>query len=234
MTLGPLVMGTLLHPPSASAVAPGDPAVWVVRTEDIEDAELDEGRAWLDDDERGQAASYVRAELRRSYEVAHIAARSIVGEAIGVGPRAVRWGRHACPRCGEPHGRPRVEGADVEFSLSHTPGLVLVTLADHPVGIDAERCPEPEGLPGMVGVLHPDEAREVAATDDPREAVLRFTRAWTRTEAYLKGLGVGLGRDPQQDYLGSSTDPERFIDGWRVRDVTVPEGYAAAVAVHVA
>lgn len=234
MQLSPLVMDRLLDPPPpAATVAPGDPAVWMLPTAAVADADLEQARAWLDEDERAQAASYVRAELRRPYEIAHAAARRILGAALDVAPEDIVWGRHPCPRCGEPHGRPRVVDADVEFSLTHTPGLVLVAVADRPVGIDTERCPEPEGLAGLVGVLHPDEAAEVGEAATPDEAVQRFTRAWTRTEAYLKGLGVGMGRDPQLDYLGSGEQPERIIDGWRVRDVAVPEGYAAAVAVHV-
>jgi 4'-phosphopantetheinyl transferase len=231
MQLSPTVMDRLLDPPPA-ATGPA-PAVWMLHTPSVAEADLEQARAWLDDDERAQAASYVRAELRRPYEIAHAAARRILGAKLGVPPDEIRWGRHACPRCGEPHGRPRVEDADVEFSLTHTPGLVLVALADRPVGIDTERCPEPEGLAGLLGVLHPDEAAEVGAADDPDEAAQRFTRAWTRTEAYLKGLGVGLGRDPQVDYLGSGEETERIIDGWKVVDVEVPQGYAAAVALHL-
>jgi 4'-phosphopantetheinyl transferase len=232
MSFQPLAVPSLLDPPSLADVAPGDPVIWVLLTDEVTDEELDEARGWLDAEEREQAGSYVRAEQRRPYEVAHAAARRVVGEALGVGPGEVRFGRHDCPRCGEPHGRPRIEGSDLELSLAHTPGLALVALADRAIGIDAEQCPEPDGLPGLVGVLHPDEAREVEQAGSPQEAVERFTRAWTRTEAYLKGLGIGLGREPQADYLGTGTEPERFIDGWHVRDVAVPEGYAAAVAVH--
>lgn len=231
MPLRPLPVSSLLAAPSLADVAPGDPAIWVLSTAAVTEAELDEGRAWLDGEERKQAASYVRAELRRPYEIAHAAARRLIGGVLGAAPEDLVFGRHDCPRCGEPHGRPRVEGADLEFSLTHTPGLVLVAVADRPVGIDAERCPEPGGLSGLAGVLHPDERAEVEAAPTPEEAALRFTRAWTRTEAYLKGLGIGLGREPQADYLGTGTEPIRIIQGWRVHDVAVPDGYAAAVAV---
>ncbi|GAB2970488.1 4'-phosphopantetheinyl transferase family protein [Nocardioides montaniterrae] len=233
MSFQPLGVPSLLDPPLLADVAPGDPAVWVLRTDEVTEAELDAAREWLDAEERTQAGSYVRAELRRPYEIAHAATRRIIATALRTEPGEIRFGRHDCPRCGEPHGRPRIEGSDLEFSLSHTPGLVLVALADRPVGIDTERCPDPDGLAGLVGVLHPDEAEEVSAAPDDAQAAQRFTRAWTRTEAYLKGLGIGLGREPQADYLGTGTDPQRFIDGWQVRDIEVPEGYAAAYAVHV-
>ncbi|WP_181407592.1 4'-phosphopantetheinyl transferase family protein [Nocardioides sambongensis] len=229
--LEPTALTGLLDVPALAGGAGGpDVRIWTLDTATVPSAELDEARAWFDAEEQEQASAYVRAELRHAYEVAHAAARRVLGAVTGQDPEAVTWGRHDCPGCGEPHGRPRVEGADVEFSLAHTPGLVLVAVADHPVGVDVERHPDPAELTGLLGVLHPDEVSEVEQASDPADAVRRFTRAWTRTEAYLKGVGIGLGRDPQTDYLGTAAIPEREIDGWLVRDVRAPEGFGAAVA----
>ena len=203
--------------------------VWYVQTESFPEEELDIGRAWLDEEERQGASSYVRAELRRAYEIAHAAVRLVVGAETTTPPEKVVWGRHPCPACGEPHGRPRAEGADLEFSISHTPGAVLLAVADVAVGVDVERhADDPVALAGL---LHPRETAEVLAATDPGEAAVRFTRAWSRTEAYLKGLGIGLGRDPHLDYLGTDAAAGRKVDGWAVRDVAVAEGYGAALAL---
>lgn len=231
----PIRLGGLLQAPALPEPAGDDGLrVWSLATDAVDLAELDEVRPWFDSDEQEQAAAYVRAELRHAYEIAHATARRIVAKVVGAAdPADIEWGRHDCPGCGEPHGRPRVEGADVEFSLAHTPGLVLVATADIAVGVDAERYPDRDDLAGLAGVLHAEEAEEVAAAQDPADAVRRFTRAWTRTEAYLKGVGIGLGRGPDLDYLGTSAEPERVLDGWRVRDVRVPSGYGGAVATVV-
>lgn len=53
-------------------------------------------------------------------------------------------------------------------------------------------------------------------------------RRFARGVAYLKGLGTGLARDPAQDYLGEAET--QHPRGWTTIDVTVPEGYAAAVS----
>ncbi|GAA1510537.1 4'-phosphopantetheinyl transferase family protein [Nocardioides humi] len=207
--------------------------VWRVPTETIGDQELEVARDWLDEGERQQASSYVRAELRRAYEIAHAAARLVVGAASDTPPEKVVWGRHPCPGCGEPHGRPRAEGAGVEFSLSHTPGQVLVAVADAAVGVDVER--HPDDPVALAKLLHPQEWEEIDAaargTLDGGRATVRFTRAWSRTEAYLKGIGIGLGRDPHLDYLGTDDASGRRLGSWTVRDVVVPEGYGAALAV---
>lgn len=229
----PATLGSLLDVPAPRADAGVGLGVWRMETAQFGDDELDIGAAWLDDAERDQASSYVRAELRRAYVLAHAAARLVLGAVIDTPPAKVVWGRHPCPGCGEPHGRPRVEGAAVEFSLSHTPGQVLVAVADVAVGVDVER--HPEDPVALAGLLHPRETEEIQAaasgTLDGGRASVRFTRAWSRTEAYLKGIGIGLGRDPHLDYLGTDDAPGRAIGRWSVRDVLVPEGYGAAVAV---
>ncbi|TQK72920.1 4'-phosphopantetheinyl transferase superfamily protein [Nocardioides sp. SLBN-35] len=229
----PDVLDSLLN--TSVARGAGPVAVWRVPTESLADAELAVARDWLDEDERRQASSYVRAELRRAYEIAHAAARLVVGAVSDTPPEKVVWGRHACPGCGEPHGRPRAEGSGVEFSLSHTPGQVLVAVADVAVGVDVER--HPDDPVALAKLLHPRELEEIEAaahgTLDGGRATVRFTRAWARTEAYLKGIGIGLGRDPHLDYLGTDGAPSRSLGAWTVRDVVVPEGYGAALALLV-
>lgn len=222
----------LVEPDPRPLDAPGL-GIWRLDTDSFGEEQLDHGRGWLDDGERDQASSYVRAELRHAYELAHAAARLVLGAVTGSSPADIVWGRHDCPGCGEPHGRPRAEGAGVEFSLSHTPGQILIAVADVAVGVDVER--HPDDPVALAGLLHPRETEEVAAaahgTLDGGRPSVRFTRAWSRTEAYLKGLGIGLGRDPHLDYLGSDDAPGRALDGWQVLDVVVPEGYGGAVAL---
>ncbi len=229
----PVLLETLLN---TSIPIAADLQVWRVPTETVRDAELELAREWLDESEHQQASSYVRAELRRAYEIAHAAARLVVGGATETPPEKVVWGRHACPGCGEPHGRPRAEGVDVEFSLSHTPGQVLIAVTGAgggAVGVDVER--HPDDPVAIAKLLHPREHEEIEAAArgvlDGGRASVRFTRAWSRTEAYLKGIGIGLGRDPHLDYLGTDDAPGRQLGAWRVRDVVVPEGYGAAVAI---
>lgn len=227
----PDVLDSLLNTPVTRDGA--GVGVWRIETATVGDEELEVARQWLDEGERQQASSYVRAELRRAYEIAHAAARLVVGAVAGSPPEKVVWGRHPCPGCGEPHGRPRAEGAGVEFSLSHTPGQVLVAVADAAVGVDVER--HPDDPVALARLLHPRELEEIEAAAqgilDGGRASVRFTRAWARTEAYLKGLGIGLGRDPHLDYLGTDAAARRRLGEWTVRDIVVPEGYGAALAL---
>ena len=189
--------------------------------------EVVEGAAVLDPEERARAAAFVRAELRNRYTAAHVMLRQVLGECLGQDPAGLRFAREDCPCCGGPHGRPVLAGEPrpLEFSLSHAGALVAVAVAGAPVGVDVEELPRPATVAEVSAVLHPAERAEIAAADDPAAA---FARLWTRKEAYLKGIGTGLGRDLGLDYVGSE---QPGPEGWALADLSAPAGHAVAVAV---
>lgn len=170
-----------------------------------------------------------RAADRRGRLVAHVALRVLLGERLGLAPEAVRLGRAACPCCGAPHGRPVVEGGGAHFSLSYSGPLVLLGLGPAPLGVDVERVPSPALVADTTPALHPAERAELASLDDELRPAA-FARAWARKEAYLKGIGTGLGRSAARDYVGTRPTPAPGPGGWTIRDVAAPAGFAAAVA----
>ena len=75
----------------------------------------------------------------------------------------------------------------------------------------------------------------------PDEQLAAFYRCWTRKEAYLKGTGTGFSQPangfdvsllPQHEpaLLAHRASPEETLR-WSIRDVAMPKGYCAAVAV---
>lgn len=201
--------------------------VWVLSVPEVRLDRTD--LSVLDEQERQRAARFVRIRDRHSYLSAHLALRQLLGRRLDIPPRDVSFAREACPLCAEPHGRPRVAGADpgVHFSLSHSGELVLLGLAGAPVGVDVEELPDEQVVVDLSGRLHPAEQSEIAAAEQPQ---LAFARVWTRKEAYLKGIGTGLARSVAADYLGA-TGLAPLPSGWSVQDVPVPDGHAAAAAV---
>ncbi|MFW6690947.1 4'-phosphopantetheinyl transferase family protein [Streptomyces sp. MAR4 CNX-425] len=180
----------------------------------------------LDGEERRRHAAFLRPADRIRYGVAHAELRRLLGELTGTPPADLRFGRRACPRCGGPHGRPVLErpAGGPEFSLSHGGELVLVAVAPRRVGVDVEpvRAVPPE--PGLVERLHPAERAALRAAPEAGRCAA-FARLWTRKEAYLKGLGVGLGRALDADDVSVS------VPGWRLVDLTPGKGHAGALAV---
>ncbi|CAM5466792.1 MULTISPECIES: 4'-phosphopantetheinyl transferase family protein [Streptomyces] len=235
MSGSPSASATLLHPaapPGRPLPPPGSLDLYLIRVPDIRGAALD--TAVLDPTERHRAAELAHADDRIRFTTAHLALRRLLGTYLDTRPQDIRYGRETCPCCGGPHGRPTVLGAsrELHFSLSHRGDLVLMGTAVAPIGVDVDLITDPGSAAELAAMLHPAEQAEIAALPPvrrPRE----LARLWTRKEAYLKGLGTGLGRDPAADYVGSgSPNGPCPPPGWTVLDIPVDRGYAAAVAVH--
>ncbi|MFF5503507.1 4'-phosphopantetheinyl transferase family protein [Streptomyces roseolus] len=204
-----------------------DVDLWQLRVDHLAEEDLDPSE--LDAEERARLAAPLRAADRLRYGIGHIALRRLLAPRLGVAPAAVAYRREPCPGCGALHGRPAVEappGAP-HFSLSHSGDVVLIGIAARPVGVDVEAFPRTATVHDVAAALHPLERAEIARAGHAPEA---FARVWCRKEAYLKGLGIGVARSLDQDYLGDD-DPAARPRGWAVQDVTTADGHAAAVAV---
>jgi 4'-phosphopantetheinyl transferase len=121
-------------------------------------------------------------------------------------------------------GKPRLREApqlSFNYTRSGPLGLCAVAPAGTPVGIDVERLrPIPDAIDVAETFFAAGEAAALrAAPEDARSDA--FLRSWTRKEAYLKGLGVGLGGS-----LSADVDPS-----WRVETWAPDAGYVASVAV---
>ncbi|MET9851925.1 4'-phosphopantetheinyl transferase superfamily protein [Streptomyces sp. NPDC006450] len=211
--------------------SPG-PGLWAVRVSLYADRAR-ELEGLLDDAERDRLQRTRRAADRDQYRVAHVVLRQLLGERLGQDPAQVRFVREPCPGCGAPHGRPAVPGTPLHFSLSHAGDAVLVGFADRPVGVDIEQWPAPalaaQVASELTEVLHVAERAELSALP-PDERPAAVARCWSRKEAYLKGVGIGLGGNPALTYVGTGAVPSA-PSGWTLTDVPASPGYVAARAV---
>ena len=96
------------------------------------------------------------------------------------------------------HGKPRVAEpeTDLRFSVSRTPGLVVVALARGvEVGVDVESTAR--DVTGWALWEQLLSAEEIARLPDERSARNRaLLHAWVAREAILKAAGAGLDLDP--------------------------------------
>jgi 4'-phosphopantetheinyl transferase len=124
---------------------------------------------------------------------------------------------------GGEHGKPQLarEPKRLAFNLSHSEHLALVAVArDREVGVDVERVkPERDLIALAERALAPEEAAAVREAAGP-ERVRLFYELWTRHEARLKCLGVGLAARP--------TWPTPAV---AVQALPIDPGFAAALAV---
>lgn len=175
--------------------------------------------SWLTDAERDRMARLRRAGDRDGFLAAHALARIVAAGVVGSDPAALRL-EQRCPRCGEPHGPPRLPNPGApRVSLAHTEGLVIAAAAPVEVGVDAE----PTGAAPLEVArvaLTPTEQRQLAAlaTSEQPAALARW---WVRKEAVLKALQLGLDVDPGQlEVSGPWLAPE--VRRWPGQVMPVP------------
>ncbi len=184
------------------------------------DAEIPRLARLLTSDERDRASRFRFDRDRNEY----IVCRGTLRELLGVKSRFV-YG---------PYGKPRLDGSNVQFNVSHSHGMGLIAIArGREVGCDIERIE-----PGFADEQIPERVfspSEVAALRSLPEAeqCQAFFRCWTRKEAFIKacGMGVSLPLDSFEVTLGQTAALLRGADGWFLRAVEAPEGYAAAIVL---
>jgi 4'-phosphopantetheinyl transferase len=224
------------------------------------EAEMALWRTMLSPEERLREDSFRGAGLRRDYLIAHAALRVILGRCLGIPPASVAFETTAPASKSStattvygPMPKPALAPAsssskiDLRFNLSHTSGkaLVGVTLGRE-LGIDIERHRPMDDLDGMAEtVMSPQELQQWKNLN-PNDRKPAFYRLWTRKEAYLKAIGLGLFRDLQDVTVsilpaiftgptGEHIQADWLVDDrsgegkWSVTDILPPEGYAAAV-----
>jgi 4'-phosphopantetheinyl transferase len=145
---------------------------------------IDLPHEWLSPHERGRASRFVFEKDRRRYIAGRLFLRSVLAEHLDTAPGAITFGY-------SPDGKPHI--ADIHFNLSRSEDVVVVAVADLPIGVDIERIAG--GSSRLAGrVLTSRELEQWRALPlSERDAA--FTRAWVRKEACVKALGTGMNDD---------------------------------------
>jgi 4'-phosphopantetheinyl transferase len=193
-----------------------------------------ERRHVLSPAEQQRADRYRIPAVRRQYILARAALRGILAGYLAADPRELHF-IHG------PQGKPYLEGAHLQFNLSHSEGIALIAVArEGELGVDVERV---RAFPNQRLLAERFFCpREVATLLDlPAEVFpLAFFHAWTRKEAFVKahGTGIGYGVDRVEVTL-LPDEPARILrlDGceqsaaaWALAHFIPRAEYVAAVA----
>ena len=136
-------------------------------------------------DEGERATRYRNAGAREQFVRSRAALRRLLAVNLNCGPREVEVVPNA-------DGKPMLRGGESHFNVSHTDGVVLVALADAPVGVDVERLRDMPGAAGLVERYFSGPERRQFADLPEAVRTLGFFRGWTCKEAVLKGIGCGV------------------------------------------
>lgn len=156
---------------------------------------------------------------RARWTVARAWLRHLLGRYLGVRPTDLEFGQQdrGKPILFDPLGR------GLNFSLSHSDDMVVFAVTrGREVGVDIERVGDDFPIAETSSRFLSVSEQEVLAGLPPNLRLRGYYEHWTRKEAYLKGIGLGL------------TAPEVHFDatsGWSVYGFDVGCDYVAAVAI---
>lgn len=134
-----------------------------------------------------RASTFALDKPRQAFVVTRVALRSLLGNYLNLPPRDV-------PIAFGLNGKPQLAAGELHFNLAHSGDLALIAITRHgAVGVDIEQLrPLPSALQLAARNFHPLELAAVRAASDAERSNV-FLRCWTRKEAVIKAIGVGIG-----------------------------------------
>jgi len=150
-------------------------------------------------DEEAVLSRFVRPQDRQERRTARALTRFVLSRYLNVNPSAIEIERDS-------RGKPFLPlHADLSFNLSHSNGHVFLAVASRQgVGVDLETRGALKDLDSIVDGSFSDREREYLHNCTIAKRPDEILQIWTRKEAVLKAIGLGLHCDPRRINVSSS------------------------------
>ncbi len=145
-----------------------------------------------------RAARLVRPSDCARFLQARCCVRTLLGGYVGQAPQSLHFALNA-------YGKPSLATAgELGFNLSHSGNLAVLAVGRQPaIGVDLERVSHHRDAHALAhNICSPTELASLLQLSEHALSV-PFLICWTRKEAFLKALGVGLSRDPRHITVGT-------------------------------
>lgn len=210
-----------------NSMAPGTASV-VLFDLDLSRDDLDACYSQLDASERQRAARFRQVRDRDRFVARRGRMREQLARDIGLAPRDLRIVE-------DDHGKPfSPDDPDLGFNLSHSNGLALLaTIRGGPIGCDIEWRNPDLACPKVAERLFAADEYAALTALPAQQWIEGFYNCWTRKEAYVKALGLGLSY-PLDSFSVSVAPAEavRFASdqaGWTLTSFEPAPGFQAAL-----
>jgi 4'-phosphopantetheinyl transferase len=201
--------------------------VWTVQLRPDESA-LAHLEKLLSQAELSRADRFHFSKDRQAHIAAHASLRLILASYLNRNPLEIVFTEGL-------NGKPAVPG--IQFNLSHSAGLAIVAVTrDRELGVDVEHVDsERADLRVAQRFFSPSEFSVLQALPTEHQAEA-FFNCWTRKEAYLKAIGLGLSVPLDSfDVTLAPGEQARLLRGadsrWRLRSFSPAPSYIAALAI---
>jgi 4'-phosphopantetheinyl transferase len=202
-------------------------------------SELARLRGFLTPEELERCSRLIDRERRDRAVAGRGVVREMLGGYLGEEPGSVRLSEG---EFGKLHLSDHLETDSISFNLSHAGSrLLLAVAAGGEIGVDMELVRQDLPFRAMAERFFSAREQRDLFSLPFSEQIPAFYRCWTRKEAYLKGTGTGFSQHSNGfDVSLLPGDPPALLahrgspgetGRWIIRDIDMPEGFCAAVAV---
>jgi 4'-phosphopantetheinyl transferase len=185
--------------------------------------------------ERSRAAQFRVCRPRESFILTRAALRHLLGHYLGQDPVSI------CLQYGT-NGKPALSlTSELRFNVAHSGDIAAIALTQGcEVGIDLEQIrPIPDLEQIAATSFCNEEATEINSLP-PAERERAFFACWTRKEAYVKAIGIGLSRPLDSFRVTVRPEPPATLmfledeisasESWTLHDLGLGPDYAGAIA----
>lgn len=148
--------------------------------------DLEELYSFLSTQERSQSSKFITSALSNNYIITRAVLRCILAKSLKIKPQEIKF-------LTNPYGKPSVEGSVIKFNMSHSVNSAYYGVSDDfDLGIDVEFFNVKKNIFDIAKSVF--STREfcyfVNLSSEGQQKF--FFEAWTKKEAMIKALGLGL------------------------------------------
>jgi len=183
----------------------------------------------LDSTESLRMSRFVYEHLRVRFARAHGLLRLLLSRYLDCSPGELVFSQGS-------HGKPSIVNAKgLTFSLSHSAdGVAIAVAREIDIGIDIEEIKPMEDRDDLVERFFSPAEFSCYNQLSPAQQETAFFRLWTRKEAFVKGLGLGLSHPLDSFTVGVDVPVSlagRDTSQWSLHHLDPGSGFVGALAV---
>jgi 4'-phosphopantetheinyl transferase len=182
--------------------------IWQCRPRTLGSHEIGACLSTISRNELARYQRFQKSEAKLHFLVGRALVRAALSHYSETSPREWRFTANE-------HGRPSVDGPvnqPLHFSLSHTPGLVVVAISRTPeIGVDVETIDRQVDLSGVAEMVFTEAELKWIFRGGPDDYWEQFFGLWTVKEAYLKARGTGFALSPLTFAFAGIKEPIAFL-----------------------
>ena len=211
--------------------------IWVIDT--ANQSELAAEYGLLTEQELTRSQCFKDTALGIRWGLFRGAMRTILSEYTGIPAQEIRIDQ-------EPGEKPSIQELEteprIEFNLSHSDRLALLAInSTYAIGVDLEFCREIPETDSLVRRFFSQSEQAAYFSIEDHLRTEAFYRGWTRKEAVIKAMGLGL-KVPLEQFDVPLTHSEdwhaaRFkealsiVDSFYLRQLPLEDGFIGALAI---